>query len=86
MDVDEFVSDHKATYMSIQINMNLTNSYCREVWNYKADDLERLNHLIGTYNSVTKWIKSYLLQCFSTFKMPILMFISVLVFRPEGQI
>ena len=35
---------------------------------------------------VTKWIKSYLLPCFGTFKMPILMFISVLVFRPEGQI
>ena len=37
-------------------------------------------------NSVTKWIKSCLLQCFGTFKIPILMFISVLVFRPEGQI
>ena len=36
--------------------------------------------------AVTKWIKSCLLQCFGTFKMPILMFISVLVFRPEGQI
>ena len=36
--------------------------------------------------SVTKWIKSYLLPCFGTFKMPILMFISILVFRPEGQI
>ena len=35
---------------------------------------------------VTKWIKSCLLQCFGMFKMPILMFISVLVFRPEGQI
>ena len=36
--------------------------------------------------SVTKWIKSCLLQCFGTFKMPILMFISILVFRPKGQI
>ena len=35
---------------------------------------------------VTKWIKSCLLQCFGTFKIPILMFISILVFRPEGQI
>ena len=33
---------------------------------------------------VTKWIKSCLLACFSTFKMLILMFISIL--RPEGQI
>ena len=37
-------------------------------------------------NTVTKWIKLFLLQCFGTFKMPILMFIGVLVFRPEGQI
>ena len=37
-------------------------------------------------HTVTKWIKSCLLQCFGTFKMPILMFISILVFRPEGQI
>ena len=35
---------------------------------------------------VTKWIKSCLLSCFGTFKMPFLMFISILVFRPEGQI
>ena len=35
---------------------------------------------------VTKWIKSCLLQCFGTFKIPLLMFISILVFRPEGQI
>ena len=32
------------------------------------------------------FIKSYLLQCFGTFKMPILMFNSILIFRPEGQI
>ena len=38
------------------------------------------------YCFVTKWIKSCLMQCFGTFKMPILMFISILVFRPEGQI
>ena len=36
--------------------------------------------------AVTKWIKSCLLPCFGTFKMPILMFMSILVFRPEGQI
>ena len=36
--------------------------------------------------SVTKWIKSCLLPCFGTFKMPILMFISILVSRPEGLI
>ena len=37
-------------------------------------------------HNVTKLIKSCLLPCFGTFKMPILMFISVLVFRPEGHI
>ena len=43
-------------------------------------------YIDSTEVTVTKWIKSCLLQCFGTFKMPILMFISVLVFRPEGQI
>ena len=33
-----------------------------------------------------KWIKSCLLPCFGTLKMPFLMFISILVFRPDGQI
>ena len=32
-----------------------------------------------------EWIKSCLLPCFGTFKMPILMFISILVFCPEGS-
>ena len=36
--------------------------------------------------TVTKWIKLCLFPCFGTFKMPFLMFISILVFRPEGQI
>ena len=35
---------------------------------------------------VTKWVKSCLLSCFGMFKMPVLMFISILVFRPEGYI
>ena len=42
--------------------------------------------MLEPIQTVTKWIKSCLLQCFGTFKMPILMFISILVFRPEGQI
>ena len=57
-----------------------TNYILREilVWNF---------HFL-TYNEqcFTKWIKSCLLPCFGTFKMPFLMFISILVFRPEGQI
>ena len=31
-------------------------------------------------------LRNGLLQCFGTFKMPLLKFISILVFRPEGQI
>ena len=46
----------------------------------QADDL------ISTLPYVTKWIKSCLLPCFGTFKMPFLMFISILEFRPECQI
>ena len=52
------------------LSVTIQSSYCK---NYKV-----------AY--VTNWIKSCLLQCFGTFKMPILMFISILVFRPEGQI
>ena len=38
------------------------------------------------FDFVTKWVRSCLLSCFGTFKMPFLMFISILVFRPEGKI
>ena len=31
-------------------------------------------------------LRNGLLQCFGTIKIPLLMFISILVFRPEGQI
>ena len=34
---------------------------------------------------VTEWSESCLLPFFDTFKMPFLMFISILVFRSEGQ-
>ena len=50
-----------------------------QVWNLR-------NRLRVNIVCVTKWIKSCLLPCFGTFKMPFLMFISILVVRPEGQI
>ena len=43
MDVDEFISDHKATYIAIQISIKISTSYYREVWNYRNADTERLN-------------------------------------------
>ena len=45
MDVDEFISDHKATYIAIQISIKISTSYMyyREVWNYRNADTERLN-------------------------------------------
>ena len=45
-----------------------------------------LSTVFSTHIYVTKWIKSCLLPCFGTFKMPILMFINRLAFPPEGQI
>ena len=48
--------------------------------------VEMIHVLTLGLHSVTKWIKSCLLSCFGTFKMPLLMFIGILVFRPEGQI
>ena len=50
MDVDEFVSDHKATYISVQIKTNLSTSYYRDIWNYKNADFTKLNNLISSYN------------------------------------
>ena len=46
MDVDEFISDHKATYIAIQKSIKISTSYYREVWNYKNADRERRNQLI----------------------------------------
>ena len=40
-------------------------------------------HVFKASNQV---LRNGLLQCFGTFKIPFLMFISILVFRPEGQI
>ena len=50
MDVDEFISDHKATYIAIQIIIKISTSYNEEVWNYKNADTEKLNQLIRSYN------------------------------------
>ena len=47
-------------------------------WSYLLNWVEYCDEHIG--------IKSCLLPCFGTFKMPILMLISILVFHPEGQI
>ena len=53
-----------------------------------SNQICNLFSLVKLWNStlVTKWIKSCLLQCFGMFKMPILMFNSILAFRPDGQI
>ena len=50
MDVDGFISDHKATYIAIQISIKISTSYYREVWNYRNANTERLNQLIRSYN------------------------------------
>ena len=50
LDVDGFISNHKATYISIQISINLSNSYFREIMNYKTADLNSLNNLIQNFD------------------------------------
>ena len=50
IDVDEFINDHKATYISFQISISISTAYYREVWNYKNADTERLTQLIGSFN------------------------------------
>ena len=46
MAVSDIISDHRATYVSIKIDLKLSSSYFREVWDYKHADYERLNDLI----------------------------------------
>ena len=46
MAVSDIMSDHRATYHSIEIDVNISSSYFREVWNYKHADYDRLNNLI----------------------------------------
>ena len=50
LNVDGNITDHKATYVSIRINVNLSTSYYREVWNYKNADYTTLNNLIEELN------------------------------------
>ncbi|MEW8548488.1 MAG: reverse transcriptase family protein [Candidatus Thiodiazotropha sp.] len=50
LSVDEQISDHKATYLSVKIPLRLSNCYYREVWNYKNADYDLLNELIDTYD------------------------------------
>ena len=46
MAVSDIISDHRVTYVSIKIDLKLSSSYFREVWDYKHADYERLNDLI----------------------------------------
>ena len=45
--VEPFISDHKATYVSIKSSVSFTNSYYREIWNYKHADFEKLNNFLS---------------------------------------
>lgn len=49
MDVDEYISDHKVTCVSIRINIHLSKSYYR-VWNYRNADVEPLNDSMENYD------------------------------------
>lgn len=48
--VDNLICDHRATYLSLKIDLNLCNNYYREVWKYKHADYIRLNKLIEQFN------------------------------------
>ena len=48
--VDEFISDHRATYVSLKIPFEISTCYWREVWNYKNADYHLLNDLIEDYD------------------------------------
>ena len=48
--IDNAISDHKATYVSIKIFVNTIRSYYREVWSYKKAGYNRLNNLIEAHD------------------------------------
>ncbi|MEW8546228.1 MAG: endonuclease/exonuclease/phosphatase family protein, partial [Candidatus Thiodiazotropha sp.] len=48
--VSEQISDHKATYVSLKIQVDLSNSYYRDIWNYKNADYDKLNNFISQYD------------------------------------
>ena len=79
-------SDTEAPFLDL--HLSISNGFVSsKVYDKRDDfDFDIVNFPFLDGDVVTKWIKSCLLQCFGTFKMPILMFISIIVFRPEGQI
>lgn len=46
LNYDTYVSDHRATFISISLKYNLNCSYTRKIWQYKHADTEKLNLLI----------------------------------------
>ena len=50
IDVDDWVSDHTATYVYISFTYDHDNSCKRMVWFYKRGDFEKLNTLILNTN------------------------------------
>ena len=50
IDVDDWVSDHTATYVYVSFTYDYDNSYKRMVWFYNRGDFEKLTTLILNYN------------------------------------
>ena len=48
--VSDQISDHKATYVSLKIQTDLSNSYYRDIWNYKNADYDKLNKCIFQFD------------------------------------
>ena len=48
--VSDQISDHKATYVSLKIQTDLSNSYYRDIWNYKNADNNQLNNFIFQFD------------------------------------
>ena len=48
--LDSEISDHKATYVCLQIPISLSQCYYRDVWNYKNANYNQLNDLIRQHD------------------------------------
>ena len=50
LEIDEQISDHRATHISVELNYVFESSYQRQIWLYKNADFEKLNELLLTCN------------------------------------
>lgn len=50
IEVDENISDHRITYLTISLGYSLKKSFKRQIWLYEQSDFNKLNNLINLFD------------------------------------